>query len=353
MKVNTKSLSAALVELSPIASKRTTLPILHCVRLEATGGKLNLVASNLDIYIGLQIECDGDLGACCISCASLRDIISGDEQASFTLKDGWMHIEAAKLKCRLAVQPVEEFPAVFTVDAKPVNLDCEALAEAIVKGGYSTRKENANTAIDNVLIYSQKKATHVASYGGVRSAECLIEGSSGVEAMIPSIAATFLPDWLIRDGAVFKIGDKYGRVEVSGSYFMFRLSEATANMDQLESFLSELRIAGKAFTVNRETLIEVMQICICFLTPRTFATTLKPVKGGIEFSVESEIGAIARTIECEVSTKSATRVRPEQLVESLRKMDSESVDVCYTDNKTPIVIRDRNSMAVFSAIRMS
>lgn len=73
---DSKSLFSAFRRVSGLAVGRVTIPILACVRLEATAGILSISASNLDAFATASCDFEGDLAPICVRASALAALIS-------------------------------------------------------------------------------------------------------------------------------------------------------------------------------------------------------------------------------------------------------------------------------------
>lgn len=90
MNIKTKDFKAALSRVVSLATGRTTMPVLNCVRLEAKDGTLEIAASNLDVFATAKAVCDTEvLEAVCVPAAPLAGLVdSAADGIAMLVKDG-------------------------------------------------------------------------------------------------------------------------------------------------------------------------------------------------------------------------------------------------------------------------
>lgn len=130
MKILKDHLWPAVQFLSQIASKRATLPILNCFRLEAKNGTLSIRATDLDQDAVCLVECKDDLATCCVNAhhfsglvASASDSISISSEKGMRMESGWV--------AKLPLTPEVEFPAPLFKSGKAHGVSTVDLADAM------------------------------------------------------------------------------------------------------------------------------------------------------------------------------------------------------------------------------
>lgn len=133
MLIAKSDLLPALEICAAIVKGRTTLAVLHCVRLEAVNNTLTIRASDLDSEQIQEVECVGDLLATCVSAKVLLGLIhaaNGEISISKDAADAPLSIKGEG-EARLSCFPADEFP--FTMEDKftAIGLNCADLADGI------------------------------------------------------------------------------------------------------------------------------------------------------------------------------------------------------------------------------
>src|SRR5712691_5822315 len=108
--VKSADLLAELSLVQGVVERRTTIPILSNVRIEARGGKkggeLEIVATDLEV--GVRTVCDAVVakpGAMTLPARRLHDMVRllPDSDVQFTAKEGtWVNVVCERTKYRLA-----------------------------------------------------------------------------------------------------------------------------------------------------------------------------------------------------------------------------------------------------------
>ncbi|MEI6730927.1 MAG: hypothetical protein WCL30_06670, partial [Pseudomonadota bacterium] len=131
MKIQTAQLKSALDNIRPIVGRKTSLPILSCVKLHAENNRLNITASNIDEFIIESVDCEGDIAPTCVSFNHLAMAISGKE-AELESASSTLLVKCGRNETEIATLDAEEFPPNPKFD-KPQNhaVDCDELAKSV------------------------------------------------------------------------------------------------------------------------------------------------------------------------------------------------------------------------------
>ena len=117
LKAAQEKVLAALQSVAGIVERRHTLPILANVLLRKSGGKLELITSDLEIQIRTSAELDGDTGdyAVTVGAKKLGDILKSlpsDQLVSLTANQNKLTLQGGKSRFTLQTLPAEDFPLV-------------------------------------------------------------------------------------------------------------------------------------------------------------------------------------------------------------------------------------------------
>lgn len=112
--VETASLVKALRHFSRLVERRTAIPILGGVAIEATSAGVKVTGTDLDIEMALDVPGRG-AGGVVVPLRRLLAVVSaiGDAETvnlSRGEKDGWLTIAGAGLAARVATYPIADFP---------------------------------------------------------------------------------------------------------------------------------------------------------------------------------------------------------------------------------------------------
>lgn len=342
MKVNTTSLARALTQLQAVAGKRTTLPVLNCVRVEARNSVLTLQATNLECYVSLDLPCVGNLAACCVPARVFKAVVGQGDETELSLVKGRLHVKADSSAVEIPVLDAAEFPPCLEVKEAVLAVDCPELATAIQKAGYAFSTEQGRPALHNVLFESSQGEMNVCTTDGRRMVRALIPCDAELKFLVPASEVAQFVDALQGEDAKLRISENWARVDHKSGFAQVKLSEhAMVNFKQV--IPRDFEPFGK---VNRLELIAALDMCMGFTTDLVFAVMMEPRKGGLYLWVKSEQGAVDTTVKGEFTPREAMKANPDHLRTALRHLEGDEVAIAYPDAKSPAVIIEDNITAI-------
>jgi DNA polymerase-3 subunit beta len=154
-----------------VAAGRTTKPVLHCVKLAASAGSLNLAATDLDVGLSLTIN-QVDLqteGTVLVPADKFASIVreSVDPTITIEAEGETTLITGNDSRFKIFGQPVGEFPPVDSFRGEPdFAVTAGQIVDLINKTIFATARETSRYAINGVLLErDNKKLTMVATDG--------------------------------------------------------------------------------------------------------------------------------------------------------------------------------------------
>jgi len=121
LKIGVQELSRALARSQGIVEKKTTMPILSHVLLEAKkGGTLHVSATDLDVSVSGEQPCEVlREGAVAVSARHLYDIVKSLPETTAVLRkaqNNYLEIQSGPAEFRIVGLPAEDFPALPRFD---------------------------------------------------------------------------------------------------------------------------------------------------------------------------------------------------------------------------------------------
>src|SRR5512140_2264215 len=137
LKIGVPELAKALARSQGIVEKKSTMPILSHVLLEAKkGGQLIVSATDLDLAVSSEHGCEVlKEGAVAVSARHLYEIARSLPEAEVTLKraaNNYLEVRSGPSEFKIVGLPAEDFPALPKFDKVPfADVDPNALLELI------------------------------------------------------------------------------------------------------------------------------------------------------------------------------------------------------------------------------
>jgi len=223
MKITTKPLKEALTRLRGISSGRTTMPILHCIKLESDGANLSITASDLDSWQVERVESDEKLEPICVNFKHFESAIGG-EYVTITKDGNHIIIKHGKSVMKLATMSAEEFPKFPDAKYSVQGVNVSSLATAInaVKFAPDAKHENITRAAIHFM--SKAKELYVEGTNG-RCAGAYCEAIIGpdFECAIPISMACDISIHLERKDAEFHLSERTAKVAHADGEYICKL----------------------------------------------------------------------------------------------------------------------------------
>ncbi len=183
-----------LQQVTGIVERRHTLPILSNVLITAGGGRVDFLATDLEVQITSTAPLEGNAeGSVTAGARKLYDILRSlpeDAEVSLEAKENRMTVKAGKSRFNLQTLPAADFPKM--VEAKDVSktltIPQKALKGALRLVQFAMAVQDIRYYLNGVLFSVEKDMLRVVATDGHRLsfASQQLEGDHGsVEAILP------------------------------------------------------------------------------------------------------------------------------------------------------------------------
>lgn len=157
-----------------VVEKKTTIPILSNVMLEASGDRLFLTATDLDL--GLRTSCAARVrkeGSGTIPAKKLLDYVRLLPDADITIKfadNHWASITCGRSRSRIAGMSRESFPELPTMPEVAAEIPCGQLTGMIAKTIFAISMEESRFTLNGALMLLGDNGVTMVSTDGHRLA---------------------------------------------------------------------------------------------------------------------------------------------------------------------------------------
>jgi DNA polymerase-3 subunit beta len=229
-------LLAPLQQVTGIVERRHTLPILSNVLITAGNGKVDFLATDLEVQItssaGLEGNAEGTVTA---GARKLYDILRSlpeDAEVSLEAKENRMTVRAGKSRFNLQTLAAADFPRMVEAKdaSKTLNLPQKALKDALRLVQFAMAVQDIRYYLNGVLFSVDKDTLRVVATDGHRLsyASQQLEGDHGqVEAILPRKTVLELIKLLgdSDDPVSLAIGSNQARFSFSGIEIVSKIVE--------------------------------------------------------------------------------------------------------------------------------
>jgi DNA polymerase-3 subunit beta len=306
IKVAKKDLAKELHLVQGIVERKTSIPVLSNVLVEAEGGELRLAATDLDVSLrgGCPATVDKP-GAVTLAAKKLHEIVRTlpeDDVHLKALADNWVSLECQRARFKMAGLPREDFPALpEAAGSGGVELPGDALRELIHRTGFAITAEEARYYLAGALLVLEGQAVSLVATDGHRlsyaSRKLESPPGSGQRVLIPKKAVNELSRLLEDGGSV--------RFQQQDNHLMFTVGDRVLASKTIEgqfpAFEKVIAAGGdKVVSVERESLVTAVRRVSLLSSERSRAIRLALRPGSLELSASSpDLGEARESISVE------------------------------------------------------
>ena len=193
-----------------VVERKTTIPILSNYLFEASGDKLSITATDLDL--SLRTSCPAKVkkeGSCTIPARKLYDYVKLLPDAEITIKlleNHWVSIRCGRSNTKMVGMAKSNFPSlpVFPT-AGVINISAPVLRSMIAKTGFAIANEESRYTLNGALMVLKPESITMVATDGHRLAHIerageKFEGVSGeMKTLVPKKAMDELKSLLDSD----------------------------------------------------------------------------------------------------------------------------------------------------------
>jgi DNA polymerase-3 subunit beta len=295
--VSANDLRKALAFVAKHSDGGMTIPVLGCVLMSASGGRLTLKSTNLNAWASTSIPVDIVVaGGALVNAATLYALvgkIAKDAAISMMLDDGVLTVTSGKSRSKMPCLPVEDFPAMPDVkEPKSFDIDHEKLAKMIYATISAASNEEARFYLCGLhLSFIEKGVLRITATNGHRAAlvhaDVANPGPDRLQAIIPTSSAEGML-------ALCKSATEPVSVSIYDNFVSIRLGSGeellTRVIDGTFPDVDRVRPSGIRLhpVVDRESLASALASAIVFRDARNGAVKLTFADG--ELNVECRSG---------------------------------------------------------------
>ncbi|HEX6505595.1 MAG TPA: DNA polymerase III subunit beta [Terriglobales bacterium] len=291
-----------------VVERKTTIPILSNYLFEASGDKLSLTATDLDL--SLRTACNAKVkkeGSCTIPARKLHDYVKLLPDADITIKlleNHWVSIRCGRSNTKMVGMARSNFPSLPQFPtAGVVKIPADVLRAMIAKTTFAIANEESRYTLNGALMVLKPESITLVATDGHRLAHIersgeKFEGVSGeMKTLIPKKAMDEIKSLL--DGSDVETIE-FAKDE-STLYFRIgtRLLTSRQLTGQFPNYEAVLpKDNNKSIVVNCEDLTGAIQRVAQFADERSRAVRMKMDKGELKLSASStETGESEDSIE--------------------------------------------------------
>lgn len=337
-------------------STKSTMPILECIVIDVKANRIKLIAN--DMELGIETIVEGEIleeGVIALNAKVFSEIIRKlpDNDITIETDDNYTaHITCEKAKFNIAGKSDEEFPAIPTIERdKFITLSQFSLKEIIRQTVFSISDNESNKIMTGELFEINGDEFKVVSLDGHRISIRKIhlkEEYNHIKVIVPGKTLNEISKILsgeVEDEVKIFFTNKHIVFEFDNTMVLSRLIEGEYyKIDQMLSSDYETKI-----TVNKKEFLS----CIDRATLLIKESEKKPIIINIndlnmELKINSAIGSMKEEIDIHKEGKDILiGFNPKFLMDALRVIDEEEVDIYLFNPKAPCFIKDKEETYIY------
>jgi len=290
-----------------VVERKTTIPILSNYLFEASGDKLSLTATDLDL--SLRTSCNAKVkkeGACTIPARKLYDYVKLLPDSDITLRlleNHWVSIRCGRSNTKMVGMARSNFPAlpVFP-SAGTIKIPAAVLRSMIAKTGFAIATEESRYTLNGALMVLKPESITMVATDGHRLAHVersgeKFDGVSGeMKTLIPKKAMDELKSLLDSDVETIDFAKDESTLFFRVGPRLLTSRQLTGQFPNYEAVLP--KDISKSILVHGDELGGAISRVAQFADERSRAVRLRLDKGELKLSASStETGESEDSIE--------------------------------------------------------
>lgn len=356
LSIEREVLLKSLARLQTIVEKRNTIPILSNIKLDSTGKKLQLTATDMDLVAIESVEASvSGQGSLTVPAATLYDIVRKlPEGAQISLDtnttSGQLIVESGSAKFSLSYLPAEDFPVMSEGDmSHSFTLPSEECMTLIEKSRFAMSTEETRYYLNGVYLHTSEdkkgnamlKAVATDGHRLARVQTSLPDGAAGMPGVIiPRKAVNELKKLL---------EEQENEVELSLSETKIRFSSGdVVILSKLVdgTFPDYGRVIPENNTnimeVDTKLLMQAVDRVSTISTEKTRGIKFQLSAGKLILSAQSpDSGSAVEEIEVTYSANSfEIGFNSRYVLEMLSQLDGDTAQFLFSDANAPALVTD-------------
>jgi DNA polymerase-3 subunit beta len=302
LKIGVPELTRALARAQGIVEKKSTMPILSHVLLEArTGGELAVSATDLDVSVsGVHTAEVTKEGGLAVSARHLFDIVKSlSSEKTVSLKrtpNNHLEVKAGQAEFRLVGLPAEDFPALPRFEKIPfITVDPDTILDLVEKTAFAASSDETRYNLNGVYFEPVAGSMRLVATDGHRlaMADAAIEGDFKLKkgVILPRKGINELRKLLSEalEGAEEKPKGELGFADNSA---VFRRKGVLLVMRLIEGSFPDYRqvipkAGEKVASVGRERLLQTLRRVSLLSSEKSNAVKLELGKGNLRIAAQN------------------------------------------------------------------
>lgn len=369
LKIATQELARALARSQGIVEKKSTMPILSHVLLEAKkGDELHVSATDLDIAVSGEHKCEVlKEGGVAVSAKHLYEIVKSLPEVSVTLKkaaNNYLEVRSGQAEFRIVGLPAEDFPALPRFDKVPfVSVDSQILLGLIDRTAFAVSSDETRYNLNGVFFEPAEGCIRLVATDGHRLtlAESSISGDFRLKkgVILPKKGLSELRKLLSEAGesGEEKAQSDLGFVESSA---IFRRPGVVLVMRLIEGVFPDYRqvipkAGDKVITLGRQRFLDTLKRVSLLSSDKAHAVKLELAQSSLRvLSQNPDLGEAKEEVPVDYQGEPLKiGFNARYLTDVLQVLITDDVTLEMADDLSPCIVRPAgDTAAAYTAVIM-
>ncbi len=340
------TLGEAVVKVSKACAIRTTAPVMECIRLEAGGDKVTLLATDGELAISKTVKAEVfEEGAVCVPGKIFSDYIGklSEEEVSFDLTEKGLGIRYKDASSCLQTISAEEFPKLnLEIGENSVVLKQGDLKRIIAGTVFCCAQDDSRPILKGCLLEFKDRFTAFA-LDGYRLALAdtkILSKSTEMTVICPARTLTEISRMLTAD-------EEEITIFTEGGMLLVRTDDMTI-VSRLYSgeFIKRENVIPTRFTtvatLSRQELISgVERAAILIRGDKNNLITFGVGGGLVKISSVSDLGNMTECVNADIEGVDLTiSMNAKYLLDALRALGEENVTISFNGPVSPFILQN-------------
>lgn len=366
---NIDLLKSSVQRIQRVVEKRNTIPILSNIMLDATGDKLLLRATDLDIEITESVPVNvATSGSTTVPAHIFYDILRklpANAEIAFEIIDGQQAtIKAGRSRFNLNVLPTSDYPELSMVEPTTTfMIGATKLKKLFATASPAMSTEEVRYYLNGLYLHQfsigNRIVIRAVATNGHRLSLAQMDAPAGAEQMQPVIVPRKTVTEIVKlvDGV-----DGEVKIELSNTKIRITIGDVTLTSKLIDgTFPDYVRVLpqgnDKILKVDRSEFAGAVDRVSTISSERGRAVKLALSIGNMELSVDNpDKGSAAETMSSDYSSDAIEiGFQSSYLSDIINSIDTEVVEVSLADPNSPTLFRsvgDEDSLHVLMPMRV-
>lgn len=319
-----------LKDVLKLPKPKMPIPIMSNALIEVSGGVMTVKTSdsNVELTQKLPVDADSDLRTTA-NASKILQIISGCKaDVKIDFKDGELIIKSGRKRFKLPTLNADDYPEFpAKEDMRLIEISSMDLAQSVKSVLYSAGINDARYMLNGVAIAHKK----IQATDGYRGA--WIDSDVDCDIIIPRDSVAFIPE--LDDGEVSENGNI---ICVAFDDYEFKTKLIDSKAPDISAVVSRHSFE-KSLSVKREEFTDAIKSALITADSKQKKIILN---FGKTSNVKAEADKQQSEIEfdCEINEDFEIAVNAQYLLESLSSVQTDVVEISYSDASGPLQIND-------------